>query len=79
MASGCRVAVYDLYPNRELSPDAEINRAAYKRLGGEVITKREDVAKIKAQFVVDAIYGTGLTSSVRSPIQQKKLFRSSCR
>ena len=33
MASGCRVAVYDLYPDRELLPDAEINRAAYKRLG----------------------------------------------
>jgi hydroxyethylthiazole kinase-like uncharacterized protein yjeF len=66
MASGCRVAAYDLYPNRELSPDAEINRAAYKRLGGEVITKREDVAKIKAQFVVDAIYGTGF--DVKRPL-----------
>lgn len=58
-ASGYRVAVYDLYSNRELSPDAEINRKTYLRLGGEVITEQEEVSKIKAQFVVDALYGTG--------------------
>ncbi len=59
MASGCRVAVYDLYPDRELSPDAEINRAAYKRLGGVIITKKEQFADKKAHVVIDAIYGTG--------------------
>ncbi len=59
MAGGHRVTVFDVYPDRELSPDAEINRTAYKILGGEVITKKEDLANIKAELVVDAIYGTG--------------------
>ncbi|HHX19746.1 MAG TPA: NAD(P)H-hydrate dehydratase [Clostridiaceae bacterium] len=63
MASRRRVAVFDVYPDRELSPDAEINRSAYKKLGGEVITKKEDLANKKAEFVVDAIYGTGFDVS----------------
>ncbi|HHW93714.1 MAG TPA: NAD(P)H-hydrate dehydratase [Clostridiaceae bacterium] len=59
LAKGYRVAVFDVYPDRELSPDAEINRTVYKRLGGEVITKKEVLLNKKARFVVDAIYGTG--------------------
>ncbi len=59
MASGYRVAVFDVYPDRELSGDAAINREAYRRLGGEVITDPALLPGKKARVVIDAVYGTG--------------------
>ena len=74
MASRRRVAVFDVYPDRELSPDAEINRSAYKKLGGEVITKKEDLANKKRNSSSTRFTERGLTSVVRSLAALRKRF-----
>ncbi len=68
MASGYDVTVFDVYPEKKLSDDAELNRSAYQKLAGSVITDLEELAGKHARIVVDAIYGTGF--DIKRPLSE---------
>lgn len=69
--AGAAVAVYLLANENEISPDAKASLAAYKKIRGKFYPKssydfkRLQTCLEESDLVVDAIFGTGLSSPVK--------------
>ncbi len=69
-AAGYEVVIYDVYsvsPGYQPEGDIELNRQAYRRLGGETI---EDMAELEGRtplIAVDALFGTGFNVKKELP------------
>ena len=75
LARGARVTVVLPFPEEKLSPDCAVNLALLQKIAGSAgqqLKIRTDVAGLEsahqADYVVDALLGTGLTSAPREPI-----------
>ncbi len=64
------VQVLDLFPEKALPDDAQINKTAYRMLGGKIRTRLPEQSELEAySFIVDGIFGTGF--SIERPLTGK--------
>ena len=63
LAIGYEVIVYDAAHDLKLMGDAELNKHAYRRLGGRIISERDELDQSLPLIVVDALFGTGFDAS----------------
>lgn len=63
MAQGYEVIVYDAAKDFETSGDVFLNKSAYRRLGGKIVTERDELQNSLPLIVVDALFGTGFDAS----------------